>query len=385
MMKILVMIPAAGEVYNQNCVRSYYHSRPDLSIKNYYNMGDLFVYDSSLKLLDFIHVEPLKLTNCSQQDLDRYNSEFDFCFLRGSNYIHPNMQWGNAASILKKLKIPVVPFGIGAQSPENQEILISQETKEILKIMADRCVSVGVRGAYTAEILSQIGINNIDIIGCPTLFRHNNPDLQIKLPPFEEIEAVGYTLRREVSNDYSSSTLHYLQIQRDMIFDLNKKFTLTIMAQGEIEEKMIFYRFTNEISGALKNLVSVNWLKAESDPMQDIYFNQMFYSESVSGYDEIVRKLDLVLGFRLHGNLISLANGTPAIYCNYDSRTREFAETYSIPSYDIDSPENFLIEEYYQQDLFEKFNKRYKEMYFTMSEFLSKNGMSHKMKPKFNI
>jgi hypothetical protein len=378
MKKILVMIPA-GEVYDHDCVRTNNYQDVLNNVKKPYNMGDLFVCDSSLKLLEFDHLEFLKTSEFSQKNIDRYNSEFDYCFLRGSNYISSTQQWREAIPVLEKLKIPVIPFGIGAQAPKSGHLELSEETKRVLKLMADRCDTIGVRGQYTVEILNDLGITNVDIIGCPTLYRNNNPNLKIKLPPLKEIEAVGFTLRRAVNPYYNSEINNYLRIQREIILELNERFSLTIMAQGEPEEKQFFYQLTDLMPQAIRNLVNLKWFKDANDPMKNIYSNQMFYSETVAGYQQLVKKLDLVLGYRLHGNLIALANQTPAIYCNYDSRTREFAETYQIPCYDVDSGNKFVLEDYYQQELFDKFNQKYRHYYQVMSEFLTKNKMSHKM------
>jgi len=51
MARILVMIPS-GEVYDHDCVRWYRHKDVQAHINHYHNIGDAFVYDSSLKLLN---------------------------------------------------------------------------------------------------------------------------------------------------------------------------------------------------------------------------------------------------------------------------------------------------------------------------------------------
>ncbi|MDA4635611.1 polysaccharide pyruvyl transferase family protein, partial [Escherichia coli] len=71
------------------------------------------------------------------------------------------------------------------------------------------------------------------------------------------------------------------------------------------------------------------------DAMEKLYRERMYYSDVVADYETLVRAHQLVLGYRLHGNLMALANGVPSIYFTYDSRTAEFAETYKIPSYDV--------------------------------------------------
>ena len=59
MRKILVMIPA-GEVYDHDCVRWYKAHDTQRCIDQYHNIGDAFVHDSSLKLLDYDQVSVLR-------------------------------------------------------------------------------------------------------------------------------------------------------------------------------------------------------------------------------------------------------------------------------------------------------------------------------------
>ena len=88
----------------------------------------------------------------------------------------------------------------------------------------------------------------------------------------------------------------------------------------------------------------------------------------------------LVLGFRLHGNLMALSNGVPSVYFIYDSRTAEFADTFKIPNYNVYSDKAFELEDYWDQSLFDRYNRAWFHNYRAMSEFLSENGISHKMR-----
>ena len=44
-----------------------------------------------MKLLDFDQVEPIEIRNVDEAAIERANVECDYCFLRGSNYIHAQM------------------------------------------------------------------------------------------------------------------------------------------------------------------------------------------------------------------------------------------------------------------------------------------------------
>ena len=376
--KILVMIPA-GEVYDHDCVRWYKASDKQRSIEHYHNIGDAFVFDSSLKLLDYDHIDPLEISKFDERKIDFYNAEYDFCFLRGSNYLNPSTNWSRAADIIEKLTIPVIAFGIGAQAPSPGALELSEGTKRVMRAIADRCSTIGVRGAFTAQTLWDIGVKNIRIIGCPTLFRRNNPELRIDLPALADVRTVGFTVRREVSAAYAKDVESYLDRHRAVIADLDSRFDLRLLAQGEVEEKKLVFGTPLQRAQALVQLTQSRWFAGADDPLVRLYCTRLFYSDVVADYDCVTRLQDLVLGYRLHGNLMALANGVPAIYFTYDSRTAEFAETFAIPAYDVFSDEPFALEAYWDQGRFERFNQAYYRGYREMRTFLTENGLAHKM------
>lgn len=375
--RILVMSPS-GEVYDRDCVRWYTDVAG--SIEHYHNIGDAFVYDSSLKLLNFEALDALRIRQVRQQDIDRYNAEFDYCFLRGSNYIHGAMDWENAVTVLEKLKIPVLSFGIGAQAPSKGPLVLSDTTRQVLALLADRCVSMGVRGEYTADVLWSLGIRNVRVVGCPTLFRNNRPDQRIILPDLDSVKKVCFTLRREVSTAYSPDIARYQEVQRQSILALAARFDLTVAAQGEVEEKKILFGTPEQREAALAQLTREGWLKGEADAMDALYrSDRLFYSDAVADYEALARRSGLVLGYRLHGNLMALANGVPSVYFTYDSRTAEFVETFRIPAYDVYSGKPFRLEDFWDQALFERFNRAYYHRYHDMRAFLDENGIDHRM------
>lgn len=380
MARALVMIPA-GEVYDHDNVRWYRHTDVQGSINHYHNIGDAFVFESSLKLMNYEKASELPITNFSPEKIDQLREEYDYVILRGSNYINKDMNWRDTIPVLQRLKLPVIAFGVGAQAPVRGEIQLSEETKAVLRIIADSTTSIGVRGAYTAQVLNDIGIRNVRIVGCPTAFRRNNQHLRIKLPPLENVDHVGVTVRREVSPAYAQDIEQYLTRHRDLIKSMAERFDVTLMAQGEIEEKKMVLGTAEQKEEAVTALKNHRWTADWyfDETIENLYRHRMFYSDVVADYEELVRSQQLVLGYRLHGNLMALANGVPSIYFTYDSRTAEFAETYKIPSYDVFSERPFQLEDYWDQSLFDKYNRAWFETYAEMKQFLDENGVDNKM------
>lgn len=386
MSRVLVMIPS-GEVYNHDNVRWYGCQDVQRSINHYHNIGDAFVFDSTLKLLNFTKLETLTIKAFVEEDVDRLRESFDYVVLRGSNYIHSGMNWELAEPVLRRLGLPVLAFGIGAQAPVNGRIELSESTKSVLRLMAESTRSIGVRGAYTAEVLWEIGIRNTRIIGCPTAFRRNDPDLKIMLPKVENVRKLGLTVRREVSPAYAQDIKQYLTFHRDLIKSFAKRFDTTLLAQGEVEEKKLVLGTPEQKEEALAALKESAWVSQWylDEEVEALYRSRLFYSDVVADYDDAVKACDLVLGYRLHGNLMALANGVPSIYFTYDSRTREFAETFKIPSFDVFSEQVFRLSDYWDQSRFDGFNRAYQAAYAAMQHFLSENKIDHKMVPSHGV
>jgi hypothetical protein len=376
--RILVLIPA-GARYEHDKVWAHPKPQRDM-IETYTNTGDFTVYDSSLKLLSFKDVTAVKMKTFTDKDIDFYNNDgFDFCFLRGSNFINEHTDWGPLPELLKKLKMPIIPFAIGAQSESRRKLNLPEKAKEVWRLFADRCTTMGVRGEYTAEVLNDLGIKNVDIIGCPSLFRRNNPDLQIHAKALAELRKIAFNMRREVSATYAADIKRYLSVQRDFIKRLNKRFDLTVTSHGEPPEKAFFFKDEELIAKHMPELIKQGWFENENDELVKIYRNQMFFSGTVAEHDDFARTMDLVLGFRVHGNLPALANGVPAIFVEYDQRSSELARTFSIPCLTMDQLAKSDLETIYQPSLWDEFNARYRDNYRRMAAFLDRNGMAHNM------
>lgn len=380
MPRVLVMIPS-GEVYNHDSVRWYRYQDVQRSINHYHNIGDAFVFDSTLKLLNFTKLRTLTISEFREEDVDRLREEFDYVVLRGSNYIHSEMDWEFAEAVLKRLGLPVLAFGIGAQAPVDGRIELSESTKNVLRLISDSTESVGVRGAYTAQVLSDLGIRNARIIGCPTAFRKNDPELKISLPKVDEVRKIGLTIRREVSPAYARDIRQYLTFHRNLIKSFAGRFETTLFAQGEIEEKKLVLGTPDQKEEAISSLKDNSWVSQwyMDEDVERLYRTRLFYSDVVADYDAAVSACDLVLGYRLHGNLMALANGIPSIYFTYDSRTREFADTFKIPSFDVFSDKVFRLSDFWDQSSFDGFNGAYRQVFAAMQNFLNENNIDHKM------
>ena len=166
--------------------------------------------------------------------------------------------------------IPIVAFGIGAQAPA-RETEPDQRCSSRARLyrravrIARRAWHVHGRGALAH------GIRNARIVGCPTVFRKNDPTLRIDLPPLERIRHVGYTLRREVvaTTPRTSTATSACSVRRSSTS--RGRSTCTLWRRGKWRRNRCSGARPRCARAALGYLRDQGWLRGKDDPLEQIY------------------------------------------------------------------------------------------------------------------
>ncbi len=376
---VLVLIPAGAPWKHQSI--QLYKQPWEIFINEYFNIGDMMVYDSTLKLLDYADFDVADLRNVTEESIERYNSNFDYCLLRGSNYINEGMDWENTRSLLERLHLPVYVIGVGAQAASARKLRLSEDSVAIWKLISERCGSIGVRGSFTADTLDSLGIKNVDIIGCPSLFRSREREMSLRVKDVRDIRHVAFSLRREVDASYSGNMEAYLENQRSAMLRLARECRrLTVTIHGEPEEKAFYFRDLHAKVEATERLRQSGWFTSSSErELLEIYNNNLYMYTRADDYDTLIRSVDFAIGYRVHGVLPALANGTPGALVNYDVRSAELAQTHGIPLIKENEIAQRSWREIYAELDFAKFDALYKRGYDLVSEFLSRNGIANRL------
>lgn len=302
-------------------------------------------------------------------DIDALHDNCDMIVIPASNFFNEYIDYSRIINILEKTSLPIVTVGLGAQAKSfNENIKIKKENRRFFEILADRCETIGVRGYFTAECLNNIGIKNVDVIGCPTYFFNARPSYKIiKKPLIDESNiAINFERKKELNH------LVKLAISLDV----------PIIAQNELFE-LGFKKYREE---SRKKLIN--------HPHFDVYRHLPYDPEKI--YDYINRKIeifydidrwmnrmkrfDFVVGPRLHGNMIALQSGVPALWIQHDSRTTEVTDFLQLPAIHISELKEFRsFAELYNHLEYDKFNKAYSPLYENYVRFLEKNNVPHNM------
>lgn len=254
-------------------------------------------------------------------------------------------------------KIPVYVIAIGTQANSYSDLPdVVNNTKEAVSRFMETIYETGgeiaCRGYFTKEYLDLIAKNSAVVTGCPSLFQ-NGRGLRLEKKRLDKTIYNGNAITALDIYDKQSIYIDqdiYLSFKYDLAdYDPDRYLAYMIYSVGKKNVK----RFLN---GEIEVFLDMaEWHKFLID-------NEFSFS----------------IGSRIHGNIMSILSGIPAVIYGIDTRTREMAEFYHIPMVDnIDQYKH--IQELYEKINFDTFNDKYSELFDAYESFLINCGLVEKI------
>ena len=255
--------------------------------------------------------------------------------------------------LFRKSKVPVYVIAVGVQANSYDEIdrLICDIGNEVVDFM-DCIYSTGgeiaCRGYFTKEFLDKIAINTSVATGCPSLYQ-NGRGLKI---------TKNGCVKKVIFNGNAPFDYHQLKA----------------FPESTYIDQDIFLGYKYDLTKYNEAKYLVNMFERVGRKRTRLFFEdriQVFYDmPEWKKYIEHER-FDFSLGSRIHGNIMSLLSGVPAVVFAIDSRTREMAELFNIPFIDsIDKYQN--IEELFDNADYRIFNEKFSKLFDCFEGFLQK-------------
>ena len=254
-------------------------------------------------------------------------------------------------------RIPVYVLSIGAQTSNydrKKELCesIGAEVKEFIRAIYNSGGEFGLRGWFTKEVFDSICPNTAVVTGCPSLFQ-NGRKLEIRKKKSKDFKLV---LNGELK-DLENYLLHYDGIFIDQDYWYKECYDIDYW-KGRSKREII------------KDMIA----------RHGITETRLFFEDKIKQFYDIPEwrryliegDFTFSIGSRIHGSIMSILSGIPALLVVIDSRTREMAEYYGIPCI-FSLNKNESLEELYAEMNYEEFNKGYEEKYMRFREFLIKH------------
>jgi hypothetical protein len=365
---------------------------PALDYAAPHNIGDWFVTKATDRILDYDELLIIH-RDAPDREWDVINHECDAMVLKGGNYIQSDwLSREFGLDLLKKIKIPIILFGVGLQAHHGGAVSFTREEAEILRYIHGSTASSSVRGFSTAEALESIGIHNFVVTACPTAYWSRRPEITVRLP---HDGRAGFTFRQSLYTD--DAAMYKAQFRA--IDTVRDRFgQVTVILQGE---EVLLQRYfearrwgaehearVTALPGsrlrcltrspldavALEREIHTRFEEFSRPELLAWFMRNTFFSYDVGEYVRTYGEQGMVIGCRLHSNLVALANGTPAVFLTYDQRTQELVDLFEAPHVPLleFGPHVDVV----GQD-WGPFEKNYQRYYAEMRRFLEENALPH--------
>lgn len=283
-------------------------------------------------------------------------------------------------------------MGVGAQTtleqmnPKEYASNLSKNVINLAHAMSERVVSIGVRGEFTAEVLNCLGIKNVDVIGCPSWFvnGYNQPiitkkEYSTKLKPAFQTCWEPYS---QWHSQWHRALLDNMMIQDDPKFIIQSEFNFLpyMIAHKEPLRSKLF--LSPEDIKQSSDDIQKHFALSNIEILRNEKINNMFEIFSdLDKWAQFIKTRDVSFGFRIHGSIMAIKNGVPAICIVTDSRTYEMCKLFKIPFVRVDeiSSNELDFRKIYEEADFTEMNKVYPKLLENYKNFLDKNGIKHKL------
>lgn len=232
------------------------------------------------------------------------------------------------ADLLDGVKGRCVAVGLGIQALHGERIDMGPETVRFANVLSSKCPILSVRDEITLKALSQIGINNAIVTGCPSNF--------INL----DLSRSSFSSGRDRIRGRAAARIQDLRL---MISEVS----LTASRSSDVLRKIMrILADSNGSSYVLQTPALIPFLYGECDSVHPRYLEALADTSLIlsrsrvfSGVDDwlfAAKFSDLSFGMRIHGTMVPLQAGVPSVLLAHDQRTAGLARSMYIPHFSID-------------------------------------------------
>lgn len=273
------------------------------------------------------------------------------------------------AERFRGLKIPVYVIACGLQADSYDQLddlcqAIGQSATAFISSIYDTGGEFALRGHFTKEFFERLGFSSAVVTGCPSLYQMGR-DLQITEEKVSE--RLFCPLFNGDPREYRSLLNQY---QNAEFFDQSVYY-------HELWNKEML---NQDDDACLKGLIEKNGLYVTELLLQD----RIKLIPDMNAWREYLmqRGFSWSYGSRIHGSIMPILAGIPAMLEKRDARTREMAEFFSIPCVEPNTHQQHSLYQMYLETNYSTFNKKFASHFDAYEAFLKRCGIVQKISGK---
>ena len=261
-----------------------------------------------------------------------------------ANQLGRHADMGYFVEILKKHESKLVGIGLGAQANFGEVVELPLGTQEWVRLIQERSPSdnpnIGVRGEHTLSVLERYGLSEkAVVVGCPTLFMNQELKLgkRIALNWNKSPRRIAVTAGHPGWSGLwklETSLAELLTSAHDYI--VQSPTSMISLGRG-IDHKQCDLDLEN-IRRYVRPDLSI-------DKFDEWRLNHAICFLSAPAWMEHLRRFDFVVGLRIHGVMLALQMGIPALCIVHDRRTEELCQTMMVPHVHVSLVRNGINKE----------------------------------------
>lgn len=269
------------------------------------------------------------------------------------------------AESFEKYRIPIYVIACGVQAESYDKLdeliqVIRKPSERLIRAVYQSGGEFALRGNFTKEFFNRLGFNSAVVTGCPSLYQ-----LGRDLP--QRIEQNSKRRQAPFRPVFNGQLHHYDNLMR-------KYPNSVFMDQGH------YYRILNNPESIPdKYSIKLLFMLYKAIPWQVLEGRVALFPDMDLWYSYLHNEgFTFSFGERIHGNIMALLAGVPAMVYACDSRTKEMAEFFEIPIYTgKNAPDN--LERVYQEADYSGFVSSFGRKYDAFESFLVGHGIVKRM------
>lgn len=264
--------------------------------------------------------------------------------------------WEKLARFIEQVDVPIYVFGVGLQdelAPERAAIPPALFT--LLETMNRKARLFGARGELTEQWLHSVGLKNAVALGCPSFYLYPRNVMAVRSPELSAYSRVGSGGRLNG---------HKAKARAGVMDALARTFRCDYVFQNDFV-RVLSASEAAEVYDDATGLLDHTFVRDRTQVLlgSSPPFDAYYLFRDPRSWRMYAHAREAYVGDRLHGGVVFLQTGRPALILQADARVREMTAYYDVPTLAVNDLRDVDMLKSVQRAMSPEAMGRFKETY----------------------